>query len=322
MSSTGLPDLDNLTDAERFVVAAVLRGEKADAKRHEIRASVLRDLVVEARDGWMVPPVGVRISPSGHQGHARPRRCHRGEAAAALALPHRGHGRHRCHSPGCPVEAPRHSLVDDPRRHRRRPCPNRKRPVPGRRQHHRTVADPRRRRHRRSRDRRHRDRRRQGGSSRCRPSPHGPAHLAPLLRQGSAIVSTGQSSAASTPRAPTVTAEGTAIDGESAELRGDFLLAEAKLTGCLKPPAARIRGRLSADKLSIAATPDAVLGNGLDVEQGVSLDGAKLTGTLWLEGAVIGKEFRPRTSTSRARRPQSVPTSSALAATVISLAPA
>jgi hypothetical protein len=52
---------DELNEAERFLVLAASRGEPADLKRHTIRASVLRDLIVEARPAWTVREAGIRI---------------------------------------------------------------------------------------------------------------------------------------------------------------------------------------------------------------------------------------------------------------------
>ena len=290
MSSTGLPDLDNLTDAERFVVAAVLRGEKADAKRHEIRASVLRDLVVEARDGWMVPPVGVRITRAVIKGtldlegviavkplllwHSRIE----GTDGTAVILRDARLKRLGIHSSTTlgGIVADRVQIESGlflGGGNITGPLQIRGGDVTGALAIEGTEI----------------------GDGKVALLAAGLRLTGPLILRrcfAKGLLSFPRANLGGVyAEGATVTAEGTAIDGESAELRGDFLLAEAKLTGCFKVPAARIRGRLSADKLSIAATPDAVLGNGLDVEQGVSLDGAKLTGTLWLEGAVIGKEF-------------------------------
>ncbi len=52
---------DDLNEAERFLVLAVGRGEPADLKRHTVRASVVRDLILEARQGWTVREAGIRI---------------------------------------------------------------------------------------------------------------------------------------------------------------------------------------------------------------------------------------------------------------------
>mgnify|MGYP000471638900 CR=1 FL=1 len=86
--------------------------------------------------------------------------------------------------------------------------------------------------------------------------------------------------------------DGVALSLESARIAGDVLLDRASISGVLKMSNARIGGRIAGDGLSVTATPDAVLAGGLNVGQGITLTAARITGAMWLDGAEIGKMFR------------------------------
>jgi len=60
-SAPQLPVLDDLSEAERFLVQSTVRGEPADLRRHAVRAGVIRDLLLEARPGWILPAAGLRV---------------------------------------------------------------------------------------------------------------------------------------------------------------------------------------------------------------------------------------------------------------------
>ncbi|MBL8565450.1 MAG: hypothetical protein JNM89_07030 [Hyphomicrobiaceae bacterium] len=51
----------DMTDAERRMVVAAVRGELADLDGEAVRGSVLRDLILEARPGWLLPRAGLSL---------------------------------------------------------------------------------------------------------------------------------------------------------------------------------------------------------------------------------------------------------------------
>lgn len=52
----------DMTDAERGMVVAAVRGEVADLAGASVRGTVLRDLILEARPGWLLPRQGLTIN--------------------------------------------------------------------------------------------------------------------------------------------------------------------------------------------------------------------------------------------------------------------
>lgn len=52
---------DDLTDAERAMIAQIARGRRARMEGASVRARVIRDLATEINEDWSVRPVGVRI---------------------------------------------------------------------------------------------------------------------------------------------------------------------------------------------------------------------------------------------------------------------
>lgn len=291
MTPTGMPDLDDLTDAERFVVSAVLRGEKPDAKRHEIRASVIRDLMLETREGWLVPPVGVRITRAVIKGTVDLEGVTTGkplllwhsriEGAEGVGLQLRDARLKRIGIHNSTVEG---GLIADRVQIESGlflgggtitgPLQIRGADVTGAIAVEGTeIGD--------------------GKSALIAAGLRlsGPLILRRCTARGIVALPRAKVGGIYAEGATFTATSGAAIDAESAEIDGDVLMGDAKLEGRLKLAAARIRGRLAADKLTITASPDAVEGNGLDVGQGVSLAGARLGGTMWLEGAGIGKEL-------------------------------
>lgn len=51
----------DMSEPERQLVLAVMRGEIADLRRQSIRGEILRDLILERRPGWLLPQAGIRI---------------------------------------------------------------------------------------------------------------------------------------------------------------------------------------------------------------------------------------------------------------------
>ncbi len=89
-----------------------------------------------------------------------------------------------------------------------------------------------------------------------------------------------------------ISADGLALDGESARIGGDVLLSEAEFKGGLSLANARLEGRLTANGAVLDNLPLALDARGLDVSHGILLDNARLRGTANFEGANIGKAFR------------------------------
>lgn len=285
--------LDELSEAERFLVLSTVRGEPADLRRHNVRSSVIRDLLLEARTGWILPAAGLRIHKAIIDGgldlegctiskpfllwHSRIQGS--GERGAILI---RDAKLKRLGVHSCTVEG---SIIAD------------------RVQVEsgiflgggliRGVLQIR------------------GGDVNGALAIEGSeigngktAILAAGLRlSGPLIVRRAKiKGELSFPRAQltsgiyaedaVINCEGIAVNGESARLAGDLLLERANITGALRLANARIGGRFAADNVIVAASPSAIDASNLNVENGLSLSGARIAGSVSLEGADIGKIFR------------------------------
>lgn len=293
MTSAQPPALDDLSEAERFLVQSTIRGEPADLRRHNVRASILRDLLLEARPGWVLPAAGLRVHKAIVDGGldlegcalSKPfllwhSRLQGGGDRGAILIRDAKLKRLGIHS--CTVEG---SIIAD------------------RVQVEsgiflgggiiRGVLQIR------------------GGEVNGALAIEGSeigngktAVLAAGLRlSGPLIVRRAKiKGELSFPRAhltsgvygedAVINCDGVAINGESARLSGDLLLDRSNITGTLRLANARIGGRLAAENLIVAASPEAINADNLNVENGVSLNGARIAGSMSLAGAEIGKTFR------------------------------
>lgn len=293
MTSAPPPALDDLSEAERFLVQSTVRGEPADLRRHNVRASIIRDLLLEVRPGWQLPAAGLRI--------------HKAIIDGALDLE------------GCTLSKPFllwHSrlqgggdrgaiLVRDAKLKRLgiHSCTVEGGIIADRVQVESGIFLG-------------------GGLIRGVLQIRGAEVNGALAIEGSeigngktAVLAAGLRLSGplivrrakikgelSFPRAhltsgvyaedAVINCEGTAINGESARLAGDLLLDRSNITGAVRLANARIGGRFAADNLIVAASPEAINANNLNVENGVSLNGARIAGSVALEGAEIGKIFR------------------------------
>jgi hypothetical protein len=80
-----------------------------------------------------------------------------------------------------------------------------------------------------------------------------------------------------------------ALNVESARIDGDVLLERASIAGGIRLANARIGGRLAGDGLVVTGIPDSMLASGVNIGHGLHLKEARFAGTVWLEGAEIGK---------------------------------
>lgn len=285
--------LDDLTEAERFLVLATARGEPADLRRHSVRGSVLRELLLEARPSWTVPAAGVRMHKAIIDGGIDLEGCaltkpfvmwhsrvQGGGERGAILIRDARLKRLGIHS--CTVEG---AIIAD------------------RVQVESGIFLG-------------------GGVVRGVLQIRGADVNGALAIEGTEI---GNGKAAimaaglrisgpvivrrakikgefSFPRAhltsgiyaedAVITCEGTAVNGESARIGGDILMDRANITGTLRLSNARVAGKIAADNLIVAASPDAIEAGGLNVENGLSLANARIAGSVSLQGADIGKVFR------------------------------
>lgn len=279
-----------LTAAERALVDATLAGQEADCKRRHVRAGVLRDLLLEARPGWTLPPAGLRIHRAIVEGTldlegvtlAKPFivRHSRFEGKDGLALVLRDArvrriGLHSCTLDGG-VNADRVEVESG------------------------LFLG--------------------GGSLKGSIQIRGASITGAFSLEGNevgdgtnALLAAGitvtgpmilrrmkAAGAVLAPRArigagvycedaSVAVAAGPAFDLESASVGGDVLLERASFTGPVRLDAARIDGRLAGNGVAIAGQPHALMASGAGIGRGLSLREARLGGTLVLEGADVGK---------------------------------
>lgn len=286
-------DIDGLSPPEQALVEAMARGEIADLRRQPIRASVLRDLILEARPGWVLPPAGLRMTRAIVQGCldldgcsiAKPMqiRHSRFEGTDGQALIIRDTRMKRLGIHSSTIEG---AIIGD-----RLDVESGLFLGGGRitglvQMRGASVA----------------------GALVLEGNEFGDgktALLAAGLRlSGPLILRKAQAAGLiALPRAAIgagiyaedaiITAEATALECDSARIEGDILLDGARLKGALRLSAARIGGRVAANRAEISVAPggDAVTADGLDLGQSLELADARLVGALRLEGAYIAKEF-------------------------------
>jgi len=284
---------DDLNEAERFLVLAAGRGEPADLKRHTVRAAVVRDLILEARQGWTVREAGIRIQKAIIDGcldlegctiekpllfwHSR---LQGGGDRGALLLRDAKLKRLGIHS--CTIEG---SIIAD-----RSEIENgiflggglvkglvqiRGADVGGALAIEGTeIGD--------------------GKSALLAAGIRltGPLILRRAQVKGEVAFPRGELGAGIYGEDAVISREGVAINGESARVTGDLLFDRANVTGSIKLNNARVGGQISADGLVVAATPNAIVASGINVAQGINLSNARIAGSVWLEGADVGKVFR------------------------------
>lgn len=284
---------DDLSEAERHLVTTVSRGEAADLKRHTVRASVLRDLILEARPGWSVPHAGVRIQKAIIDGGLDLEGCTVAKPILVWHSRFQGGGDRgailvrdaRLKRLGIHSSTVEGSIVAD-----RVEIENGLFMGGGlvRGMVQIRGADV-------------------GGALAIEGTEIGDgksALLAAGLRlQGPLILRRARvKGEISLPRAElragiyaedaTIVRDGLAVNCESLRVTGDLLFDRANITGALRLANARVGGQLSGDGLVVAATPSAIQASGLNVAQSMNLSNARIAGTLSLEGAEIGKMFK------------------------------
>jgi hypothetical protein len=293
MPPSTVPAPDDLNEAERFLVLAAGRGEPADLKRHTVRASVVRDLILEARQGWTVREAGIRIQKAIIDGCLDLEGCEIGKPLlfwhsrlqgggdrGALLLRDAKLKRLGIHS--CTIEG---SIIAD-----RSEIENgiflggglikglvqiRGSDVGGALAIEGTeIGD--------------------GKSALLAAGIRltGPLILRRAKVKGEIAFPRGELGAGIYAEDAVISKEGVAINGESARVTGDLLFDRANITGSIKLNNARIGGQISADGLIVAATPNAIIAGGINVAQGINLSNARIAGSVWLEGADVGKMFR------------------------------
>lgn len=287
------PVLDDLTEPERFLVMATSRGEAADLKRHKIRGSVLRDLVLGLRPGWVMPEAGLRLHKVIVEGGldlegcsiAKPllfwhSRIESGGDRGAVVIRDARLKRLGIHS--CTVDG---AIVADRVQVEsgiflggglvRGPLQVRGAEISGALAIEGTEIG---------------DGKQAILAAGLRLT--GPIILRRAQVRGELAFPRAQIGAGIYAEDAVITREGQAINGESAQITGDLLLDRANIMGTVRLSNARVGGEVSADGLVVAATPDAIRAGGLNAAQGLNLSNAKIGGSVWLDGAEIGKIFR------------------------------
>ena len=282
-----------LTEPEQELVRAVLAGEAANLRRQTVRAWVVRDLVLEARPGWELPPAGLSIERAIIQGCldlegctiARPllfwhSRLEGGGERGAIIVRDARLKRLGIHS--CTVEG---NIVAD-----RVEIENglflgggkvtgtllvRGADVGGALGLDGTEIG--------------------NGTAAILAAGlrlSGPLILRRAKLKGEIAVPRAHLGAGIYGEDASVTSAGVAFNAESARSGGDVLLDRARIAGGVRFQNARIEGRLSAVELTADLVPDAFDARGIDITNGLDLPRARLRGSLALDGARIGKAFR------------------------------
>lgn len=284
---------DDLTEAERLLLALVAAGGLAEMKRQQIRASVLRDLILEARPGWTVPHAGIRLSRVIIDGCLDLEGCTLSKPLLVWHSRFQGGGDRgaillrdaRLKRLGIHSSTVEGAIVADRAQVEsgiflggglvRGALQIRGADITGALAVEGTEI----------------------GDGKAAILAAGLKLSGPLILRrariaGEVALPRAQLEAGIYGEDAAITHDGAALNLESARIAGDVLLERASITGAIKMSNARIGGRIAGDGLTVTARPDAVLAGGLNVAQGLSLAGAKITGSVWLEGADIGKVFR------------------------------
>lgn len=302
MSEAMAKAVGDLSEAERALLEAMARGEPADMKRRTIRASMLRDLILEAHPGWTVPPAGLRIHHVIIDGcldlegcavtkplllwHSR---LQGGGDRGALLVRDARMKRLGIHS--CTIEG---AIVADRAQFEsglflggglvKGSLQIRGGDISGALAIEGTEI----------------------GDGRTAMLGAGLRLSGPLILRrgtikGEVALARAELGAGVYAEDAQFTHKGIALNLESARIKGDMLLERARIAGAFKLANARIGGRIAADKLTVdaaaageAAGPalPAIDATGIAIGQGLSLGGARLVGALMLEGAEIAKAFR------------------------------
>ncbi len=281
-----------LTETEAALVKAATAGEHADLKRRPIRASVLRDLLLEARPGWVLPPVGLRLSKAIVQGcldlegavltkpfliwHSR---FEGGGDKGALVLREARLRRLGIHS--CTVEG---NIVADRAEldnglflgggtfkgllQLRGASIGGALSLDGSELGDGTTAL-------------------QAAGLRV----EGPLIIRRARISGGIAVSRAHLEAGIYGEAIRIVAPGRAIEAESARIGGDVLLTDSRIEGSVGLVNVRLQGRFAGERMEVTGGPVAIDARGLEASHGVVLDGARLRGSLLLDGAKIGNMF-------------------------------
>jgi hypothetical protein len=293
MSQSDAASVADLTEAERALVEAVTRGEPADLKRGIVRGSILRELILEVRSGWRVPPAGIRLTRAIIDGgldlegfivtkplllwHSR---IQGGGDRGALIVRDARLRRLGIHS--CTIEGP---IVADRVQIEgglflggglvRGALQIRGGDITGALAIEGTEI----------------------GDGKAALMGAGLRVSGPLILRKAKLV--GE---LSIPRAHLgagiygedlqVAHSSVAVNAESARIEGDVLLDRAAISGGMRLANARIEGRLSGEGLVVTGIPNSLMASGLNVGHGLHLDSARFSGTVWLDGAEIGKVFR------------------------------
>ncbi len=284
---------DELTDAERMLLQLVAAGGVAEMKRQTIRASVLRDLVLEANPGWAVPHAGIRLSRVIIDGCLDLEGCTVGKPLLLWHSRFQGGGDRgailirdaRIKRLGIHSSTVQGTIVADRVQVEsgiflgggrltgalqiRGGEVNGALAIEGT-----EIGDG------------------KAAILAAGLKLSGPLILRRAKIAGEVALPRAQLDAGLYGEDATITHDGIALNLESARVAGDILLERSNITGAVKLSNARIGGRIAGDGLSITSAPDALLAGGLNVAQGVSLAGAKIKGSVWLEGADIAKVFR------------------------------
>jgi len=291
-AEAGAASPDRLSEAEAELVRAALAGEHADLKRRAVRAGVVRDLLLEARPGWVLPPVGLRLSKAIIQGCldldgatlAKPflvwhSRFEGGGDKGAIVIRDGRIRRLGIHS--CTVLG---NIVAD-----RAELENGLFVGGGRLDGTLLVRGA-----------------NIGGALALEGTEFGKGKAA-LLGAGVRVTgplilrrakAAGEIALPRAHLAAGIYAEGVqlehagiAFNAESARLGGDLLLAGAQITGAISLVNARLQGRFSGENIAVAGLPAAIDARGLEVSHGILLDNARLRGSFLLEGAKVGNTF-------------------------------
>lgn len=293
MTQIAGPFAEDLTEAEKSLIMAVNRGEVADLKRQTIRASVLRDLILESRPGWTVPHAGVRVHRAIIDGEldlegctiSKPllfwhSRLQGGSDRGLVLLRDAKLKRLGIHS--STVEG---SIIADRVQVEsgvfiggglmQGVLQIRGADVHGALAIEGTeIGD---------------------GKTALRAAGlrlSGPLILRRARIKGEVAFPRAEIGAGIYGEDAMIECATLAMNGESARISGDVLLDRANITGGIGFSYAQIGGRFSADGLTVSGVGEAIQAVGLNVGHGVSAVGAKVAGTVRLDGADIGKAFR------------------------------
>ena len=288
----GCISADQLSDAELDLLAAARAGRRADLGGRAVRASIVRDVVLEARPGWLLPAAGLHLECAVIQGcldlegvtlvkpllFCRSRFEGGGENGAIVIRDARLRrlGIHDCTVDG--------NLVAD-----RAELENGLIISGGKLSGTLIVS---------------------GASIGGTLSVHGAlvgdgstALSGADLRVKGPVILRGSSFAGeiAVPRAHLesglyaermhVVCAGVALSAEGARLGGDLLVSHAEIEGAVNLRNLRLEGRFAAESLVSQAVPTAIDARGLHVSHGIVLDGARIRGSLLLDAAKVGTAF-------------------------------